>query len=91
MRCDGTEEEGYYRGAKTVAASRRPQVPSTSHIYRYFFGGVFTVFHCDIALNVHLYMEAAPFFLIAIVQRRDPQGAEAGNRTKDVSNGRQAR
>ena len=44
-----------------------------------FFWGGFTVFYCDIALDVHLRAEAPPFFLIALAQRRDPQGAKAGN------------
>jgi len=59
--------------------------------YFYFldtiFGG-FTVFHCDTTLDVHECTEAAPFFLIALAQRRDPQGAQAGNRTQDLPNGR---
>ena len=42
------------------------------------FGG-FTVFYCDTTLDVLLCTEAAPFFLIANAQRRDPQGALAGN------------
>jgi len=39
-----------------------------------FWGG-FTVFYCDITRDVHLCMKAAPYFLIAIAQPWDPQGA----------------
>jgi len=66
-----------------------------AYVYIYIFldtnFGGFAVFYCDITLDVHKRTEAAPFILIAFAQRRNPQGAQAGNQTQDLPNGRQAR
>jgi len=58
---------------KNTEEKDREELTVECFLYRKFFRG-FTVFYCDIALDVHLYTEATPFFLITFFSAKGTPG-----------------